>query len=99
MRILVVEDDKRVARALKRGLEGEGMAVDVAFNGEDGRWLAQENPYDAMVLDIMLPGLNGLELCAGLREAGNWTPILMLTAKRTHPRMKHRRWTGEPMTS
>ncbi|HXH77947.1 response regulator transcription factor [Nocardioides sp.] len=81
MRILVVEDDKRVARALKRGLEGEGFAVDVAFTGEDGQWLAAENPYDAMVLDVMLPGLNGLDLCVGLREAGNWTPILMLTAK------------------
>jgi two-component system, OmpR family, response regulator len=81
VRILVVEDDKRVARAVKRGLEGEGYAVDVALTGEDGRWLAQENPYDAMVLDIMLPGISGFELCAGLREAGNWTPILMLTAK------------------
>jgi DNA-binding response OmpR family regulator len=81
MRILVVEDDKRVARALRRGLEGEGFAVDVAFTGEDGRWLAQENPYDAMVLDVMLPGLNGLELCSELRDKDNWTPILMLTAK------------------
>ena len=81
MRILVVEDDKLVARALKRGLESEGFAVDVAFDGTDGRWLAQENPYDAMVLDIMLPGLNGYELCEELRESGDWTPILMLTAK------------------
>jgi DNA-binding response OmpR family regulator len=81
VRILVVEDDKRVARAVKRGLEEEGFAVDVAFSGEDGRWFAEENTYDAMVLDVMLPGLSGLELCAGLREAGNWTPILMLTAK------------------
>jgi DNA-binding response OmpR family regulator len=81
VRILVVEDDKRVARAVKRGLEAEGFAVDVAFTGEDGRWLADENPYDAMVLDVMLPGLGGLELCAALRDAGNWTPILMLTAK------------------
>ena len=80
MRILVVEDDKHVARAVKRGLESEGFAVDVAFDGADGRWLAGENPYDAMVLDIMLPGLDGYELCAQLREAGNWTPILMLTA-------------------
>lgn len=81
MRLLVVEDDKRVARSLKRGLEGEGFAVDVAFTGEDGHWLAGENDYDAMVLDVMLPGLGGLELCSALREAGNWTPILMLTAK------------------
>ncbi len=81
MRILVVEDDTRVARALKRGLEGEGFAVDVASTGEDGRWLAGENPYDALVLDVMLPGLSGLELCASLRDAGNWTPVLMLTAQ------------------
>lgn len=81
MRILVVEDDKRVARAVKRGLEDEGFAVDIALTGEEGRWLATENPYDACVLDIMLPGLNGYDLCAELRKAGNWTPILMLTAK------------------
>jgi DNA-binding response OmpR family regulator len=81
MRILVVEDDKHVARAVKRGLEDEGYAVDVALSGEDGRWLAEENSYDAMVFDIMLPGLDGHELCAGLRAAGDWTPILMLTAK------------------
>ena len=81
MRILVVEDDKHVARAVKRGLEAEGFAVDVAFDGTDGRWLATENAYDAMVLDIMLPGTNGYDLCAELRRAGNWTPILMLTAK------------------
>jgi DNA-binding response OmpR family regulator len=81
MRILVVEDDKHLARAVKRGLESEGFAVDVAFDGVDGEWLAGENPYDAMVLDIMLPGVDGYELCARLREAGNWTPILMLTAR------------------
>jgi two-component system, OmpR family, response regulator len=81
MRILVVEDDKHVAGAVKRGLEAEGYAVDVAFDGSDGLWLATENPYDAMVLDIMLPELSGYELCTALREAGNWTPILMLTAK------------------
>ena len=81
MRILVVEDDKRVARALRRGLEAEGYAVDVALDGEDGRWLAGENEYDALVLDVMLPGLPGDQLCARLREAGDWTPILMLTAR------------------
>jgi two-component system, OmpR family, response regulator len=80
MRILVVEDDLHGARAVKRGLEAEGFAVDVALNGEDGRWLATENPYDAMVLDLMVPGINGDVLCAELRAAGNWTPILMLTA-------------------
>ncbi len=76
-----MEDDKRVARALKRGLELEGYAVDVALTGEEGRWLAGEGSYDAMVLDVMLPGISGRELCAELREAGNWTPILVLTAQ------------------
>jgi two-component system OmpR family response regulator len=80
MRILVVEDDLHVARAVKHGLEAEGFAVDVAVNGTDGRWLAGENAYDAMVLDLMVPGVNGFDLCAELRAAGNWTPILMLTA-------------------
>jgi len=77
----VVDDDKHLARAVKRGLEAEGFAVDVAFDGDEGEWLATENPYDAMVLDVMLPGRDGYELCSRLREAGNWAPILMLTAK------------------
>jgi len=81
MRILVVEDDRHVARAVKRGLEAEGYAVDVAFDGSEGLWLATENAYDAMVLDIMLPGVSGYELCGKLRDAHDWTPILMLTAK------------------
>ena len=81
MRILVVEDDKHVAGAVKRGLESEGYAVDVALDGTEGHWLATENAYDALVLDCMLPGMSGTELCGSLREAGNWTPILMLTAK------------------
>ena len=81
MRVLVVEDEKRVASAVKRGLEAEGFAVDVALTGTDGLWLAQENEYDVIVLDIMLPGVNGYRICATLREAGNWTPVLMLTAK------------------
>ena len=81
MRILVVEDDKLVARAVRRGLEAEGYAVDVALDGTEGAWLAAENEYDALVLDVMLPGLPGDQLCARLREAGDWTPILMLTAR------------------
>jgi len=81
MRILVVEDDLHVAGAVKRGLEGEGYAVDVALDGTDGLWLATENPYDALVLDRMLPGLSGDELCTTLRDRGDWTPILMLTAR------------------
>ena len=79
--VLVVEDEKRLAAAIKRGLEAEGYAVDVALNGTDGQWLAEEREYDAIVLDIMLPGRDGYEVCANLRNAGNWTPILMLTAK------------------
>ncbi len=81
MRILVVDDDARVARAVTRGLEAEGFAVDVAADGSEGEWLATEFAYDALVLDVMLPGVDGYELCRRLRKAGNWTPILMLTAK------------------
>jgi DNA-binding response OmpR family regulator len=81
VRVLVVEDEKRLAAGLKKGLEADGFATDVALTGTDGLWMARENPYDAIVLDIMLPGLNGYEVCAKLREAGVWTPILMLTAK------------------
>jgi two-component system, OmpR family, response regulator len=81
MRVLVVEDEKRLAAGLKKGLEAEGFATDVALNGTDGLWMAREHPYDAIVLDIMLPGTNGYKVCATLREEGIWTPILMLTAK------------------
>ena len=81
MRILVVEDDKQLAAALRRGLESEGYAVDVALTGTDGAWFAAENGYDAMVVDVMLPGLAGDALCAQRRDAGDWTPILMLTAR------------------
>ncbi|MGH2826278.1 MAG: response regulator transcription factor, partial [Actinomycetota bacterium] len=81
MRLLVVEDEKRLAAGLKRGLMAEGFAVDVALNGTDGLWMAGEHDYDALVLDIMLPGVNGFQICSRLREAGVWTPILMLTAK------------------
>jgi DNA-binding response OmpR family regulator len=71
----------RLAEGLKRGLEAEGFAVDVAANGTDGLWLARENRYAAILLDIMLPGLNGYLVCRALREADDWTPVLMLTAK------------------
>ena len=81
MRVLIVEDEERLAEGLRKGLEAEGFAADVATNGTDGLWLAREHPYDAIVLDIMLPGLNGYRVCAALREEGIWTPILMLTAK------------------
>jgi two-component system, OmpR family, response regulator len=81
VRVLVVEDEKGLAAGLKKGLEAEGFAADVALNGPDGLWMARENPYDAIVLDIMLPGMNGYQVCATLREEEIWTPILMLTAK------------------
>lgn len=81
MRVLVVEDEKRLAAGLRKGLEAEGFAVDIASDGTNGLWMATEHPYDVIVLDIMLPGMNGFKVCESLREADNWTPILMLTAK------------------
>jgi DNA-binding response OmpR family regulator len=81
VRVLIVEDEVKVAAAVRRGLEAEAFAVDVALNGTDGLWMATENPYDVIVLDIMLPGMSGFAVCKNLREAGNWTPVLMLTAK------------------
>jgi DNA-binding response OmpR family regulator len=81
MRVLVVEAEKRLAAGLRKGLEAEGFAVDVALDGADGLWMAREHAYDAIVLDIMLPSVNGYKLCATLRHDGVWTPILMLTAK------------------
>jgi two-component system, OmpR family, response regulator len=81
MRLLVVEDEQRLAAGLQKGLEAEGFAVDVVHNGTDGIWMARENPFDAIILDVMLPGANGYQVCRTLRDEGNWTPILMLTAK------------------
>jgi two-component system OmpR family response regulator len=81
MRVLIVEDDLRMASLLRRGLTGEGLAADVAANGEDALWLAQAHPYDAIVLDVMLPGLDGFETCRRLRGDGVWVPVLMLTAR------------------
>jgi len=79
--VLLVEDDDRLAGLLRTGLAEEGFAVDVAADGREGEWLAGENAYDALVLDVMLPRVNGYELCRRLRAAGDWTPIMMLTAK------------------
>ncbi|MGX4688367.1 response regulator transcription factor [Streptomyces sp. JNUCC 63] len=81
MRLLIVEDERRLATALARGLAAEGFAVDVAHDGVGGLHLAREQEYDLIVLDIMLPGMNGYRVCASLRDDGNDTPILMLTAK------------------
>ena len=80
MRVLVVEDERDTAEALSWGLTAEGYVVDVAGNGVDGLWKATENAYDVIVLDVMLPGLDGYQVARRLREAGRWTPILMLTA-------------------
>lgn len=81
MRLLIVEDEVRLADGMKRGLEAEGFAVDVASNGVDGLWLAEQQPYAAILLDLMLPGLSGDEICRRLREQSDWTPVLILTAK------------------
>jgi two-component system, OmpR family, response regulator len=83
MRVLVVEDELKMARAVKRGLETEGYSVDVASNGDDAVFWATENEYDAIVLDVMLPGRDGFAVCRALREKGRWAPVLMLTARGT----------------
>ena len=81
MRVLVVEDETRMAGLLKRALQEEGHAVDVAADGHEGLWLASDNAYGAIVLDVMLPGLDGFGVCRRLRESGSWVPVLMLTAR------------------
>jgi two-component system OmpR family response regulator len=81
MRVLVVEDEVKMARLIRRGLREEGMAVDVAERGEDALWMAGSTDYDAIVLDVMLPGIDGFETCRRLRGDGVWSPVLMLTAR------------------
>ncbi|MGW5020610.1 response regulator transcription factor [Streptomyces cacaoi] len=81
MRLLIVEDERRLALSLAKGLTAEGFAVDVVHDGAEGLHQATENDYDLIVLDIMLPGMNGYRVCAALRAAGDETPVLMLTAK------------------
>jgi two-component system OmpR family response regulator len=81
MRVMVVEDEIKMAGLLRRGLEEEGYAVDVMRTGTDALWAGAENPYDAIVLDVMLPDLDGFEVCRRLRAAGHWAPVLMLTAR------------------
>jgi len=81
MRVLVVEDEIKMAELLARGLREEGHAVDVAGRGEDALWMVQATPYDIVILDIMLPGLDGLETCRQMRASEVWTPVLILTAR------------------
>jgi len=83
MRILVVDDDRRLSAVIKRGLMEEAYAVDLAYDGEEGEYMAEVNPYDLIILDIMLPGKDGIEVCRELRTKKVNTPILMLTAKDT----------------
>ncbi len=81
MKLLLIEDDVKIAQAVSRGLRAEGFTVELADRGDEGLWLASEGSYDLILLDILLPGRNGYQVCADLRAAGNWTPVLMLTAK------------------
>jgi len=81
MRVLVVDDDRRLCNIIKRGLVEESYAVDIAFNGEEGEYLAEVNSYDLVILDIMMPGNNGIEVCRNLRAKNINTPVMMLTAK------------------
>ena len=81
MRVLVVEDGIKMASLIRRGLREEGFAADVAVKGEDALWMAGATEYDAIVLDVMLPGIDGFETCRRLRSDGVWAPVLMLTAR------------------
>ena len=81
MRVLVVEDEPKMAALVRRGLTDEGHAADVAGAGEDAVWMAEAHPYDAIVLDVTLPGITGFETCRRIRAGGVWTPVLMLTAR------------------
>jgi two-component system OmpR family response regulator len=81
MRVLVVEDEIKMSALIKRGLEREGYAVDVALDGDEALWAAREQDYDAIVLDAMIPGTDGFTVCHTLRSEGRWSPVLMLTAR------------------
>jgi two-component system OmpR family response regulator len=81
MRVLIVEDDVKMASLIRRGMREEGLSADVAVKGEDALWMAQANEYDVLVLDVMLPGIDGFETCRRLRTESVWTPVLMLTAR------------------
>lgn len=81
MRVLVVEDDIKMATAIRRALRGAGIVTDVATNGDDAQWMVHAAGYDVLILDIMLPAIDGFETCRRLRQAGCWTPIIMVTAR------------------
>ena len=81
MRALIVEDEVKMASLIRRGLRAGGIAADVAIKGEDALWMAGSTPYDVIVLDVMLPGIDGFETCRRLRGNGVWSPVLMLTAR------------------
>src|SRR4051794_35302596 len=81
MRVLIVEDEPKMAALIRRGLRAEGVNADVVGRGEDAIWQAGASPYDAIVLDVMLPGMDGFDTCRSLREQGTWSPVLMLTAR------------------
>jgi two-component system OmpR family response regulator len=81
MRVLIVEDEVKMASLIRRGLREEGLAADVAIKGEDALWMAAATDYDAIVLDVMLPGIDGFETCSQLRQKSVWAPVLMLTAR------------------
>ena len=81
MRVLVVEDDPKMAALIGRGLREDGVATDIAGSGEDALWMAGSTDYDALVLDVLLPGIDGFETCRRLRDDGVWTPVLLLTAR------------------
>jgi two-component system OmpR family response regulator len=81
MRVLIVEDEVKMAGLIRRGMREQGLAADVAIKGEDALWMAAATPYDAIVLDVMLPGIDGFETCRRLRAKGVWAPVLMLTAR------------------
>src|SRR5215216_1645938 len=83
VRVLVVEDDVPLAAAIRRALRAEGLAADVATRGEDALWMAGASEFDLIVLDLMLPGIDGFETCRRLREDGIWSPVIMLTARDT----------------
>ena len=99
MRVLVVEDDLKMAGLIRRGMREQGLVVDVAVKGEDALWMAQATEYDAIVLDVMLPGIDGFETCRRLRSEGVWTPVLMLTARDAVERPRARASTPAPTTT